>query len=181
MTSLPVLQNRIETPDCFGQHWDPTAAECKGGPDINFTNPKTGSHIREKCFFFGSCGAKVQATRAAQQSQAIVPTTPFRAMVSAAASRQQMAPMSQPMQQAPVQAPQAAPMVHGQYHPAPTYQLAYGIPQYLSHPEPMAPGESVWNVLFREVLRGMFKSTGHTVASFFDRTPLRVPMTKPDE
>lgn len=182
MTQLPVIQNRIETPECFGTHWDPAAVECRGGVDHNYTNAKTGSHIREKCFFFQSCGAKVQAMRSiqpvpVQQQQALAarPQT-FQQMVSAAASRQQVAPMSQQMQQVAVQ-PQQMMMQpqQGPWYPAPTYQLSYGIPQYLSIPEPRMPGESVWSTLLRELVRGVLKSTGHTASSFFDRTPFRQP------
>lgn len=188
MTHLPVLQNRIEIPECFGLHWDPNAAECRGGVDHNFTNKTTGSHVRDKCFYFQSCGAKVQTERSAQQaaqaqthSQAMVRPSAFQQMVSAAAARQQqVAPMSQQMQQVQVspQMQQMHPQMamqqqQGPWYPAPTYQLSYGIPQYLSVPEHRMPGETVWGVLLREVLRGVFKSMGHTASSFFDRTSFR--------
>lgn len=170
MTSLPVLQNRIEPPDCFGQLWDPNDPECKGGPDIRYTNKNTGSHIRDRCIFYQSCGAKVQAAsaaRAAQQAKAIVPMSQ---QVSAAATRQQTAPLSIQVQPGQQQVPLA---IQGPWYPAPTYQLSYGIPAYLSTPEPKAPGESVWAVLIRELLRGVLKASGHTVSHFFDTTPFR--------
>lgn len=194
MVQLPVLQSRNETPECFGSLWDPANVECRGGVDHNYTNKQTGSHLREKCFFFQSCGAKVHAIRSAQvpvppaqqlMAQLAAPQSAFQQMVSAAAARQQVPPMSQQMQQVQVlpQAQQQMMMVpqQGTYYPAPTYQLSYGIPQYLSVPEPRMPGESVWNVLFREILRGLLKSTGHTASSFFDRTPLMLPRSEKDE
>lgn len=174
MTSLPVLQNRIQPPDCFGQLWDPNDPECKGGPDIRFTDKKTGSHVRERCIFYQSCGAKVQAqnaAKAAQQARAIVPVS----QVSASMSRQQTAPMSIQIQPGQQQAQQGAPFIQGPWYPAPTYQLSYGIPAYLTMPEPRAPGESVWSVLLRELLRGVLKSSGHTMSHFFDTTPFRQP------
>lgn len=42
----------------------------------------------------------------------------------------------------------------------------------LSVPETMEPEDTPWTVLGRELLRGVGKSIGWTVANFFDRTPL---------
>ena len=60
-------------------------------------------------------------------------------------------------------------------HPAPTYQLNYQMPGYLSVPEVREAGEGLLAVLFREVLRSMFKATGHSVSHFFDTRPFRQP------
>jgi hypothetical protein len=91
----------------------------------------------------------------------------------------QTPPMSQQMQ--PVaQQPQMIPMqVQGAWYPATTYQFNHGIPGYLSVPEPRMPGESVWSVLLREIIRGVIKSTGHTVSYFVDQTPMRNPPPPP--
>ena len=189
MTSLPVLQqNRIEPPpDCFGKHWDARAPECSGGVDLMFTNKATGSHVRERCRFFDSCGAKVQATRmAAQQAiqsynfPAPAQSPQIQPVVSAAASRAQIPQMSQQMgPQAVQQQGQPMMLVQGQWHPAPTYQFNHGIPHYLTTPEPRRGGESIWVVLFRELLRGIIKSAGHTVSYFVDTTPLRQQLPPP--
>jgi hypothetical protein len=176
MTSLPVLQqNRImPTPDCFGHLWDAKAPECAGGVDLMYTNKQSGSHIRERCRFFDSCGSKVQATRAAAM-KATVPSQSWtfpRPQSSAEASRAQVPQMSQPM--APQQQqPQQQMVPHGLWYPAPTYQFNHGIPNYLTTPEPRAPGESIWMSLVRELLRGVIKSFGHTVAYFVDTTPVK--------
>lgn len=186
MTSLPVLQNRPEsTPDCFGQMWDPKEAACFGGLDMLYTS-KTGSHIRERCRFFDACGAKLQASRNASLQRppiqsfhfpAPVQPPPIRPVTSAAANRA-VAPMSQPMAMQPYQ-PQV-PQQHqqyqpppGAYHPAPTYQFNHGIPNYISVAEPRAADESIWAVLFRELIRAVLKSLGHTVSYFADRTPIK--------
>lgn len=63
---------------------------------------------------------------------------------------------------------------HGHY-PAGHYQLNYMMPGYLTEPEVRSPGESVWSVLGREILRGVGKSFGHTVSHFFDANALRRP------
>jgi hypothetical protein len=85
----------------------------------------------------------------------------------------QTPPMSQQMQ--PVQQPQMmVPMqMQGAYYPAATYQFNHGIPGYLSVPEPRLPGESVWAVLLREILRGIIKSAGHSVSYFVDQHSLK--------
>lgn len=199
MTTLPVLQqNRMESPpDCFGSTlWDPKHPHCAGGIDITYTNKQTGSHLRQRCDFFDSCGAKVQATRALAQ-RAMFPQSPpstfplapkppvIPALTSAAAARTQVPAMSQPMvPQAPQtlmqQHMQQVPMAMGHWHPAPTYQFNHGIPHYLTTPEPHHPGESIWIVLLRELVRGLFKSAGHTVSYFFDTNPVkRLPPPPP--
>lgn len=168
MASLPVLQ---QTPECFGsQLHDPRQPECAGGVDLMYTNKFTGSHVRERCRFFDACGAKVQATRAAA-IQAMSPQ--YRPVVSAAASRAQVPQMSQQMAPPTQQQQQMQPVVQGQWYPAPTYQFNHGIPNYLTMPEPRASGESIWVALFRELLRGVIKSFGHTVAYFVDTTPMK--------
>lgn len=186
MQSLPVLQNRpADPPECFGSHlWDPRATDCSGGADITFTHPTTGSHVKPKCDFFQACGAKVQALRSSAQ-RAMVPASfpqppTYRPVASGAIARVQTPPMSQQMQVQPQQQMMMGPMqMQGPYYPATTYQFNHGIPGYLSVPEPRMPGESVWSVLLREILRGLIKSAGHTVSYFVDQTPLRNPPPPP--
>ncbi len=130
MTFLPVLQNRTDdVPECFGSNlYDPRSSECSGGADITYTDKKTGSHVRPKCDFFMSCGAKVQALRSAAQ-RAMVPAAqqqnlpqPYRPVASGAIARMQTPPMSQQMQPVAPQ-PQMMPMqVQGAWYPATTYQ-----------------------------------------------------------
>lgn len=189
MTSLPVLQSRPESPpECFGQPtlWDPKSPECAGGLDMMYTG-KNGTHIRERCRFFESCGAKVRAAQPVNafarpgiqsfQFPAPQPPPQIRPLASAAANRQ-VQPMSQPMSMAyqpPVYQPppQAQQVPPGTYHPAQTYQFNHGIPNYISVAEPRAQGESIWMVLFRELLRALLKSAGHTISYFADRTPIK--------
>jgi hypothetical protein len=49
------------------------------------------------------------------------------------------------------------------------------MPAYLTVAEPRRENESIWSVLFIELVRSIFKSLGHTAAHFFDNTPLRSP------
>lgn len=185
MQSLPVLQNRpVDIPECFGSHlWDPRSTECTGGADITYTHPVTGSHVRPKCDFFTSCGAKVQALRSSAQ-RAMVPAPPtmpqpYRPAASGAVARMQTPPMSQQMQPIQPQPMMGPVQMAGPWYPAATYQFNHGIPGYLSVPEPRLPGESVWTVLLREILRGIIKSAGHTVSYFVDQTPMRNPPPPP--
>jgi hypothetical protein len=87
------------------------------------------------------------------------------------AQRQQAMSAPRPMTAAP-QPTQAmpAPVIQPTYahYPAPVYQLNYQMPGYLSTPEERADGEGLWPVLLREVIRSLFKASGHAVAHFFD-------------
>lgn len=47
----------------------------------------------------------------------------------------------------------------------------YQMPSYLSVPEPRDEDSSIWSVLAKEIARSALKSTGHTIANFFDWTP----------
>jgi hypothetical protein len=74
--------------------------------------------------------------------------------------------------------PTFLPQQQGPVHsPANTYQLNYTMPAYLSVPEAQHPGESLWAVLFREVIRSLLKSAGHSIAHFFDSRPMGPPPT----
>ena len=62
---------------------------------------------------------------------------------------------------------QAQPM----YAPHPGWPTQQ-IPSYLAVPEPLPEDGGIANPLFREVARGLLKSLGHTISSFFDRNTL---------
>jgi len=49
--------------------------------------------------------------------------------------------------------------------------MNYGMPAYLSVPEPT--GGTFWGTMGREVLRGMGKALGHSIAHFFDNHAFR--------
>ena len=72
---------REERPSCFGriddpskqiEGWNPSCPSCAGGADPTYTDEKTGSHIREKCVFFNSCGSTVQAKKMEQMRTTLV-------------------------------------------------------------------------------------------------------------
>jgi hypothetical protein len=56
--------------------------------------------------------------------------------------------------------------------PLPGYQqmmpVNFHVPQYLTVREDRRPGESIFTMLGREVLRSIGKSIGHTLGNFFD-------------
>jgi hypothetical protein len=185
--NIPVSVTRPEeVPSCFGREWNKNEPECAGGPDQGFTHPKSGLHVREPCNFFQSCGVRTQALRQAQS--AVVPPqqllrppqqTPqtfadFMRLKNAEYAEQQRVqamggvrpptPVVQPQQQ--VQ--QQVHVMGAPHHPAPVYQLNYMMPGYLSMPEERLPGEGLFPVLLREVIRSMLKALGHSVSHFFD-------------
>lgn len=192
-----------ERPPCFGKLWNPNETECNGGADPKYTHPRNGGHVREKCDFFNSCGATVQAALISPQSLVRPPlVTPAPATTSdgfrrymqqrqiesqqAEEMRRQVALQQQQrvMPVAPYPTtpypyyPQAAPqpVQHPAYgYPAPSYQLNYMMPGYLTVPEMRVPGQSLFGLLGREALRSMGKSLGHTISNFFDVHPFRLP------
>jgi hypothetical protein len=74
---------------------------------------------------------------------------------------------------------QQPPVGHAYQYPAPTYQLQYMVPAYLSIPEQRLIGESVWGHLAREGVRSIFKALGHTIANYFDTHPFRIHQPPP--
>lgn len=182
------LQTQPQLPACFGKDWDKNAPECSGGPDPSYVHPQTGQHVREKCDFFSMCGARTQASRVAY-SQAVIPpqnlirppvVTPPPVTVPQNFGQfmtQQQAQFAEAQRLAAMSASRpVVPVVQTpvtMVHPASTYQLNYQMPAYLSVPEERQPGESIWSVLGREILRSMFKATGHAVAHHFDARKLK--------
>ena len=89
-----------------------------------------------------------------------------------AAAQQVRPPVQQP--QVPVYPQQQyqqqyqQPYATGPVQPSTAWHLNYQMPGYLSEPEVRHPGESLWAVLLREVLRAMGKALGHSVSHFFD-------------
>ena len=184
-------------PDCFGKEWDASASECFGGYDSTYVHPVNQGRIRAQCGYFQSCGARTQLIKqqAAQQQQQLIPSQAlirqperpanFEAYVQqsqalrAEAARQAALvaprPPTPPVQQfAPYQQPpQGFIPPGGVAHPAQVYQLNYQVPGYLTTPEERYGNEPMRNVLFREVIRAMFKALGHAIANFFDTRKLR--------
>lgn len=151
-----------------------------------------GTNVRRQCSWYQSCGARCAATRNVQGT--LIPVQQF---VRPPQQQAAPAPQPQQQQQTmapqtfgqwlnkaqqehmagrpPVQVPQPPqytqqPQMYAgaQVNPATTWQLNYTMPSYLSTPEIRHPGESIWAVLLREVLRAMGKALGHSVSHFFD-------------
>lgn len=61
--------------------------------------------------------------------------------------------------------------IHGNIDPIKMMAMNYGMPAYLSVPEPA--GGTFWGTMGREVLRGMGKALGHSIAHFFDNHAFR--------
>lgn len=52
-----------DLPSCFGKQWESNDPQCAGGRDPAYTDPVTGSHIRERCAYYSACGTRVQVAR----------------------------------------------------------------------------------------------------------------------
>lgn len=178
------MLERENLPRCFGKDWDPKVQACAGGLDPTWADPVTGSHVRPRCDLFTSCGARVQATRQQQlipQSQLVrTPTAPATSQVNQATQlsqlMKQVAELQQVVQRQNAQlqaARQGLPIdTLPPAQPVQTIAVEYRMPGYLTVPEPRGKNSSVWTLLGREVARSMLKSAGHTLASFWDTTPL---------
>jgi hypothetical protein len=88
--------------------------------------------------------------------------------------------MVSPQQLMPPWVAQLGPQVVPVMYQQPGSQMA----AYLTVPEPVDLHEHWFWRLAREVLRSMFKATGHTASSFFDHNPWRAyepPPTPPPQ
>ena len=82
--------------------------------------------------------------------------------------------MMQQQQQNPFLPPPIYPgnfPVHGNIDPIKLQAVNYGMPSYLSVSEPRSDG--FWAPFGREILRGMGKALGHSIAHFFDHVTLK--------
>lgn len=50
-------------PSCFGKNWEAKHPECAGGLDPAYTNPKDGSHHRDRCKWYSQCATRTTANR----------------------------------------------------------------------------------------------------------------------
>jgi hypothetical protein len=140
-----------------------------------------------------------------QQPQAAQPTSPWgplgpvmntlvnRYMPQGAAPYPPQ-PYPQQQQQQLYQQPQQMMMPQQMAHPS-MATVPYAVPMnyqapgaqmsgYLTIPEPVLPGQHWGARLFLNVARSMAKASGHTVANFFDHTPINpwpTPPTAPNK
>jgi hypothetical protein len=191
------------SPVCFGTKlWSPVAVECVGGMDPAYTNPINQSHKRERCGWYSQCAtASTSASvNTPSPSAAVAPVTvqPSQVLVPPPPTPAQSHPWIQQYGRPPVpsipsyQNPYVNPYQTPYAQMAPQQLLPPWIAQfgpqlvpvifqqpgaqigaYLTVPEPVDPNEGwLWR-LVREIIRSMFKSSGHTAASFFDHNPWR--------
>lgn len=174
--------------DCFG-YWASTAKECSGGLDPAYKDPITGSHERGQCKYYAACAqatnmAKMESSAQVQPLPKPAPQYPITQQFPYAVQRpQQQYPQPQYFQQQQYFQPQqfstpqfAPPWIAQQgpqIVPMPYAQPGGQIPSYLSVPEPVNPNEHWFGRLLREIVRAIFKSSGHTTANFFDHNPFR--------
>lgn len=188
-------------PSCFGTDWDSKEPECAGGPHPTRRNPRTGSHVLDACDWYLSCGARTNASKNASgtlipvQNLFRTPNAPTNTTPPVTPAMPQPTTFGQwiqgqrpggapvvhpgvptatmPQPSAPAQPQQQVHFAPGTVHPAQTWQLNYTSPPFLSTPETLQPGESIWKLLLREVLRAMGKGAGHAIAHFFDTRALK--------
>lgn len=163
---LKMNQEVEERPTCFGDLYNGTSPECIGGHDPAFSDPETGSRVRPRCNFAGTCAVHTQANRqASRQVPGYVPvsnlTRPPQQFNQPVVPRPAWNPGYQP--------PTAAQPAHWQG--AATQQMQpvnYFMPQYLTIRQPAVPGQSMGKRLLLESVRSIGKSLGHTISHFFD-------------
>lgn len=186
-----------EPPSCFGKHWNPQAVECRGGLDPMYTNPRDGSHKREKCQWYERCAPRTCANQmSSNQPQQNVGVSPSRSIMPRSGP-QVVQPVVQPQQQPSMMQPSMmqppamqhptqsfAQMVHPSQY-APAYLAQFGqqmlpmnfqqpgmqIPAYLTVPEPIDLTVPWWKRLLTEVVRSMAKGAFHTGANWVDHNP----------
>ncbi len=178
-----------EAPECFGEQWDQNAVECAGGRDPGYRG-RDGSHIRERCSFFTSCGARFQAAKQ-EIAKPLIPAsslyrpriepTPTPSYTYGASSNQseiyqlraQLEQANKLIQQQQTSYSQGR--MNGAYgtgqHPLQMMAVEMSIPKYLTVPEPINE-LPIWVSLGRMILRAILKAVGHTVANFADHTPI---------
>ena len=186
----PVCLGRVHDPATNVDGWNPADVECTGGVDPVRINEKNGTHVFDKCVYYQTCGAMVQAKKQEQQRKAIAPqhfvvqqqpqqvpqyaamTAPNPALqqqqlLQYQAQQQQQAAVlqMQQMQRMMTPQPQMMPMGYQQMMP-----VNYQMPSYLSAPEPVQPG-GFWRMFGATVFRSMGKSVGHSVSYMFDAVP----------
>ena len=177
------------SPECAG---GPDTNYVAKGDGTDIPRNAAGVHVRTQCSFFQTCGTKQQTMRfaqtiptsnllrqvapqqlAARPQQLAAPTFGAFAQQLEASRQNALAGMRPPVQvfQPPPLQPQYPQMQYPQgpmQHPAQNYALNYQMPGYLTVPEMREPGESVWYVVGREVLRSMMKAFGHAFSHGFD-------------
>lgn len=193
------MQLHIQTPearpDCFGKSWDSRDVLCAGGADPTYRDDK-GSHVRPMCDYYKPCGAQVAAQRLEGQNQQLLaphtlirhqpqptqaptlslpqhPMTTQQMQQAIAAQAQAMySQMTTHQQRLPTWQPQPNPMMPMGYQQM--MPVNYQMPAYLTVPEIVPQGGSVWSALGRSLFRSMGKSFGHTISHFFDATPFSI-------
>jgi hypothetical protein len=163
-------------PECYGQLWDPKAAECSGGYDPVYVGPN-GSKVRPKCDFFESCKVRLMLRANNERQANLVPTAALIRSSTQAVPYQQPQPIipgRQAIQPQHLQSQQQQQYSYPpmQFAPIQMMPVNYTMPAYLSTPEHQREGESYWAPMFREIGRGMGKAMGHAIAHFFDHVPL---------
>jgi hypothetical protein len=190
MSAAPLQRDVV--PVCFGKEWDPREPECTGGPDPNF-NDANGGHVRQQCEVFSRCGARTQQLKNAG-GNLISPQTLVRPPLITPPpqqpktfsdymnrtnaewvekQRREAMAAPRPVQAAPTWTPPMGQSLHSVHSPAHRYELNYTMPGYLTVPEERAEGEGLMAVLFREIVRAIFKAVGHTIAHSFDSRKMK--------
>jgi hypothetical protein len=181
---LPNVQRTKEPPPCFGKSWERNDPACAGGTDPAFED-ENGGHVRERCGYFDTCGARVQAGRMEAAKNLIPATSLARPWIRPPGNPQPSSPapmqttqnfamqqLLQQLQAAMVKQGGAPPQIPSSFGYQQMMPVNFSIPQYLTVREDRKPGESIFGMLGRELFRSVGKSLGHTLGNFFDTTPL---------
>ena len=193
---------------CFGQLWDASALECKGGlnPALRASD---GTNVHPKCPVFAKCAAEtvrnnLNQKKAAQPYQSVPIAPPIHSIMRGAVQGARTALVKHVSQPASpvVQPPQFYPQVAQQqaYYGQPTPMMVHPLqaavphmvpmnyqspgtqmPGYLTNPEPVVEGQHWASRLFFNIVRSMAKAGCHTTANFVDHTTVNHPVMPPTE
>lgn len=187
-----------QVPSCFGKQWEANHPECKGGTDPLYVNPKTGSHVRDRCKWYSQCAQKTVGTRTQQRTGGVIPpqqilrpppappapnfappmpnqNTQARAAPPPLPAQQPQ--MAQPMYQQPVyhnNMPYVQPQMAAMPSAVPMNHAMEGaqVPSFVMVPEPyLNDGTSHGKRLARTMFRSMGKAAGIAFANYMDYYP----------
>lgn len=169
------LDEAQENYPCYGKAWDAESPICQGG--LTYTKDAQGDdHWHTRCPLFDPCTVRVRSPEGPPRSSVILPPPPpMPPMTSRPIPPPEVRvplPSALTGRPAMIPPPTAPSLQPPTTFPSSSNANPYGIPPYLSTPEPLYEDESILRPLLREVLRGAVKSVGHTAASFADRVPL---------
>lgn len=169
-------------PHCF-YDWESDDAQCQGGTSTHI-NPRTNTTQWDRCTWEAQCRQATWRLRPERIPPSLIPTTslvrtpappqPAARAAAAPVYQQQAAPLAVAPPQAQAVAHPAAQVVMMHQQPVnynASMPVNYQMPGYLSAPQDVAT-DGFGAALGKTLLRAAVKGIGHSLAHFFDQTPI---------